>query len=129
MQVKHFKAAEFACRCGCGLGLEHMDPRLVEILDLVRAELNMPLRINSAVRCSKHNAAVGGSARSEHVPQNTDTGKCTGVDVHLPNTNFLYHLLRALHKHAVPRLGLNQQKMFLHLGLSKNHPQHVFFNY
>ncbi len=128
--MQYFKDEEFACKCGkCGLGVESMDARLLTLLDSVRERLQMPMRINSAVRCFTHNTAVGGSLRSEHVPQNSDTGKTTGVDIHVPNSNFLFALVKLLYAHGVPRLGLNQSKNFLHIGLSKKHPQEVFFKY
>ncbi len=128
--MKHFSDHEFACKCGqCGLGIESMDPRLLAILEATREALGKPMRINSAVRCAKHNAAEGGSKGSEHVPQNTDTGKTTGVDIHIPDSAFLFALVGQLYKHAVPRIGLNQSKNFVHVGLSQDHPQHVFFKY
>ncbi len=129
MKLRHFTAEEFACKCGCGLGLKDMDENLLLMLDEIRQELGRPVRINSAVRCQKHNAAVGGSAKSEHVPQNTHSGTCTGVDIHLPDSAFAFSLIKALNARHVPRLGLNQKKNFLHVGLSQKHAQHVFFSY
>ncbi len=130
MSLQFFHDGEFQCKCGsCPMGIAHMDPRLLHILDDVRRTLDKPLRINSAVRCSAHNARVGGSQSSEHVPQNTDTGLCTAVDIHIPHSQFLFSLLPLLYAHGVPRLGLNQEKRFLHVGLSKNHAQQVFFDY
>lgn len=65
----HFTAEEFACRCGCGLGLQPGDvsPDLLELLEQVRALAGgLPLRITSGLRCAAHNAAVGGVERSTH---------------------------------------------------------------
>ncbi len=129
MNLQYFTAKEFTCKCGCGLGLANMDERLLALLDAVRQSLGRPMRINSAVRCKAHNAAVGGSSKSEHVPENSDTGKTTGVDIHVPDSAFLYELIKLLYAHSVPRMGLNQSKNFLHIGLSKKHPQHVLFKY
>ncbi len=128
--MQYFNDTEFSCKCGqCGLGVESMDPQLLHILDAVRAKLGRPMRITSAVRCKAHNAAVGGSAKSEHVPQNTHTGKSTAVDIAIPDSTFLYALVALLYGHKVPRVGLNQAKNFVHVGLSLNHPQDVFFKY
>ncbi len=130
MALQFFTDAEFQCKCGsCGLGVKAMDPRLLHILDAVRETLGQPMRINSAVRCKVHNESVGGSQGSEHVRENTDTGLCTAVDIHIPNSQFLFALVPLLYAHGVPRLGLNQAKHFLHVGLSKKHAQQVFFDY
>ncbi len=130
MSLRFFTDAEFQCKCGsCGLGVKAMDARLLRILDAVRESLGQPMRINSAVRCKAHNAAVGGSQGSEHVPENTHTGLCTAVDIHIPSSQFLFALMPLLYAHDVPRLGLNQAKHFLHVGLSSNHAQQVFFDY
>ncbi len=130
IQLMHFKPHEFTCKCGkCGLGVDSMDERLLVMLDAIRKDMGVSMRINSAVRCAEHNRAVGGSAKSEHVPENTDTGKCTAVDIHLSGSMFLYELVEELYEHGVPRIGLNQESNFIHVGLSKAHPQRVFFKY
>lgn len=40
---------------------------LANNLELVRAELGYPLRINSAYRCEALNKAIGGAAKSDHI--------------------------------------------------------------
>ncbi len=130
MALLYFCDEEFACKCGkCALGIENMDENLLRILDAVREKLGSPMRINSAVRCAAHNSAVGGSVGSEHVPQNSHTGKSTAVDIHIPDSHFLYKLIPLLYAQGVPRMGLNQAKNFIHVGLSAKHPQEVFFKY
>lgn len=66
---KHFNAKEFACKCGCGLGLEDGDVsnELVDVLEGVRDHFNKPVVINSGVRCEVHNRRVGGAAASQHL--------------------------------------------------------------
>lgn len=62
----HFSRHEFRCRCGCGGAI--VDPHLVEHLEtLRRMKGNKPIRIVSGYRCASHNAAVGGSKRSQHL--------------------------------------------------------------
>ncbi len=70
---KHFNKSEFACKCGCGLA--DPAPELVLKLEEFR-ELcgNKPVNINSACRCAKHNAKVGGTKNSYHV-------KCMAADI------------------------------------------------
>lgn len=61
----HFKRAEFACQCGCGLN--HVDPKLIEGLERLRVAAGRPLAITSGCRCAKRNKMVGGSPKSQHL--------------------------------------------------------------
>ncbi len=127
--LKHFKPEEFACKCGvCGLGLAEMDPRLLAMLDEIRGIMGRPMKINSAVRCADHNAAIGATEKSEHVPQNSG-GFCTAVDIHIPDSRYMFELIKLLFEEEVPRIGYNQGWNFVHVGLSQAHPQNVFFKY
>lgn len=63
--TKNFRRSEFACRCGCGF--DEVDKRLPRILQQIRDHFRVPVRVTSACRCEKHNAAVGGSPRSQHL--------------------------------------------------------------
>ena len=54
MNVKHFTAKEFACKCGnCG-GAEDMNPEFMTLLDEMRDRLNRPMTITSGYRCREH---------------------------------------------------------------------------
>lgn len=127
--MKYFTIDEFRCRCGCGYGYDQMDPRLLQYLDIIRENIGKPMLLNSACRCAKHNKAVGGVGSSEHVPENTDTGLCTGVDVYCPDSSFTYALLKEAYRLGIPRIGINFAKNFVHLGLSTKHPCEVLFKY
>ena len=62
-----FALREFRCRCShpeCHLTL--VSPRLVDVLQTLRDMLATPLALSSAYRCARHNAALGGRARSFH---------------------------------------------------------------
>ena len=61
----NFYRDEFVCKCGCGF--DDVDPRLVEALQALREAVGVPVMINSACRCPAHNAAVGGSTKSQHL--------------------------------------------------------------
>ena len=77
----HFSKKEFACKCGCGFNTPA--PELVEKLEKLR-ELcgNQPLHINSACRCEKHNAKVGGSPNSQHkLGHAADVRKILGISI------------------------------------------------
>lgn len=67
MLSEHFAASEFSCH-HCGEGGDSISPRLVELLEQLRADCGgYPLRINSGYRCPSHNANVGGAPNSQHV--------------------------------------------------------------
>lgn len=62
---RNFHLREWECSCSdCSetlVDLEH-----VEKLQKLREDLGAPIKITSAYRCAKHNAAVGGSTHSQH---------------------------------------------------------------
>ena len=70
----HFRSTEFKCKGrGCCGNKAYIDPRLIEVLEKVRAEASreagkdVPIRINSGYRCQAHNASIGGANQSQHV--------------------------------------------------------------
>ena len=62
--TKNFSRSEFACKCGCGKA--DIDPRVVNMAQVIRDAMGQPIHINSGCRCEKRNAAVGGVANSNH---------------------------------------------------------------
>lgn len=64
----HFSPRELACKCGRHCRGEYFhDPDFLDNLEQLRAEVMQPLQITSGRRCAKHNAAVGGATRSQHM--------------------------------------------------------------
>jgi len=61
---KNFTSSEFVCKC-CGEVI--IDQRLIDKLELLRAELGRPIIITSGYRCPKHNREVGGVVNSQHI--------------------------------------------------------------
>lgn len=61
----NFSRSEFVCK-HCRL-LPTIDQVLVDVLQRMRSAQGMPLRIVSGYRCPAHNAAVGGSSKSQHM--------------------------------------------------------------
>lgn len=59
----NFAAKEFACPC---CGEYYHDVITLDATQAVRTDLAKALRINSAHRCWKHNAQVGGAPMSQH---------------------------------------------------------------
>lgn len=74
----HFDSSEFTCHC-CGQGT--VDPRLIELLEELRAKVGKPIHVNCGYRCPKHNAEVGGVQNSQHV-------KGTAADITIPAISF-----------------------------------------
>lgn len=60
----NFKVSEFKCKCGCGT--LKIDDKLVAYLQKIRDHFGVPVNINSAYRCIKHNKNVGGHTNSRH---------------------------------------------------------------
>lgn len=60
----HFKVREFACRSGADAVL--IAPRLVMVLESIRAHFGAAVTINSGYRTPEYNKQVGGVARSQH---------------------------------------------------------------
>lgn len=60
----HFKVREFACSDGSDAVL--VAPRLVMVLESIRAHFGAAVTINSGYRTPQYNAKVGGVAHSQH---------------------------------------------------------------
>ena len=60
----HFKVREFAC--GDGSDAVLVAPRLVMVLEPIRAHFGAPVVIHSGYRTPQHNAKVNGAAHSQH---------------------------------------------------------------
>lgn len=68
-KVKYFKKSEFKCQCGskyCNGYPAEMSSKLIDILEELRVYFGKPITITSGLRCSKHNAEVGGVSNSQH---------------------------------------------------------------
>ena len=68
--MKNFRIQEFVCRCGCKMPAEaqqNIEALVANVLDPVREAYGKPIYVNSGYRCPKHNAAVGGVPRSQHL--------------------------------------------------------------
>lgn len=69
-EIKHFKRSEFACHCGgkyCDGFPVEMQQKLITVADRVRDHFKAPVQVSSGVRCSRHNANVGGVSNSRHL--------------------------------------------------------------
>lgn len=92
MTWRHFPDHELRCRCACGLGVDDMAQRTMELLEAVRHGYGKPLPVTSAVRCHAHNAAVGGSLKSAHLLQ--ADGTAHAIDLHVPDVMEALEVIR-----------------------------------
>ena len=68
--IKYFKRSEFKCKCGgkyCNGYPVEMQEKVVKAADKVREHFDNPMTVSSGIRCTRHNAAVGGVSNSRHL--------------------------------------------------------------
>ena len=68
--IKHFKRVEFKCRCGniyCNGYPAEPQEKLVRVAEKVREHFGATATVSSGVRCTQHNANVGGVSNSRHL--------------------------------------------------------------
>ena len=69
-EIRCFRREEFRCQCGgkfCnGFPAEPVE-ETVRLADEIRRRAGVPLNVNSGVRCTRHNADVGGVWNSLHL--------------------------------------------------------------
>lgn len=114
-EYRHFTSAEFACRCGCGAGMDIMDidRDLLVKLSTIREQFG-PMVVNSGARCPMHNQNEGGKPGSAHktIP---GTLQCRAVDIRCTDSSARGKLLRLAYQHFT-RIGLH--KNFIHLDVA-----------
>lgn len=66
---EHFSESELACH-HCGEGVDQISPRLLELLEQLRANVGGPLSLSCAYRCPYWNEQVGGVQNSQHTQGN-----------------------------------------------------------
>jgi hypothetical protein len=68
--IKHFDRKEFKCKCGnihCNGYPAEPQEKLVRVADRVREHFGATATVSSGLRCTKHNANVGGVSNSRHL--------------------------------------------------------------
>lgn len=68
--IKYFKREEFRCKCGgkyCNGFPAEPQEKLIKAADKVRAHFGKSMTVSSGLRCTQHNANVGGVSNSRHL--------------------------------------------------------------
>ena len=62
--TKNFKVSEFTCHCGCKTNI--IDQKIINMAQIIREAVGVPIHVNSGCRCETYNIAVGGTKGSYH---------------------------------------------------------------
>jgi len=114
----HFSRQEFACGCGCGL--DAVEPALVEALERLRRAMGRPVVITSGRRCAAWNRRVGGVPTSAHLTGEAADIACTGSAHRM-------ELVRAALEAGFRRVGV--ARGFVHVDVAERLPQDVLWVY
>ena len=120
--VHYFKPHEFACKCGCGLDGNDMNPEHILRLDRARRLAGVPFVVTSGVRCKKHNNAVGGVPDSEHT-------RGHGTDIRATTSRDRFLIMFGLFEAGFKRIGIDMDRGFIHAGTDPSLPGSVLFPY
>jgi len=74
----NFKANEFYSTSPDAPNEHYISDEVIEAAQYLRTYFNTPVNVNSSFRTPKHNAAIGGASRSQHL-------KGTALDLSFPN--------------------------------------------
>ena len=112
--TQNFKAAEFACHC---CGKNNISQAVIDMAQILRFKLKVPIRVNSGYRCDKHNAEVGGVKGSNHTKGLAADLSCSlGADA-------MFAAMKQLHSQGLlPQLGYcirYKRKNFIHVDTVK----------
>ena len=79
---------------------------------------NAPVKINSAYRCPKHNAKVGGAEKSQHL-----TGLAADIVCDTVPPRMLANIVEELMKDGrIPNGGIGRYDSFTHVDIRSNGP-------
>lgn len=68
--IEYFERKEFKCKCGniyCNGYPTEMQEKLIRVADRVRDHFGASATVSSGLRCTRHNANVGGVSNSRHL--------------------------------------------------------------
>lgn len=111
-EIKYFKKSEFACKCGgkyCNSYPANPKEKLIRVADKVRENLGGAATVSSGVRCSRHNANVGGVSNSRHL-----TGRAMDFCVDGKTAN---QVLAEVKKHSEIRYAYAIDNRYVHMDI------------
>ncbi len=114
MATPHFTDKELMCGCGC---LDcYMQLDFMESLERIRVEMNRPLKLSSAKRCSTHNQTVSSTGPNGPHTDHGDGGQA--CDILISGADAL-RLVEVARKYGMTGIGIKQngpaRKRFIHL--------------
>lgn len=117
--AKYFTDGEFR-KCIPSCSIDDMDSDFLDILDNIREDAGIPLKVNCAYRSVEWDKAKGRSGNSAH---------CSGVavDVRCTNSANRHKIVKAAMDNGINRIGIADT--FIHLDNSKTLPQGVIWLY
>ena len=118
VNARYFTNREFECQDGCGGGA--MNTVLIGMLDGAREHAKIPFTINSAYRCVKHNADVGGRDKSAHTFG-------LAVDIACSNNHHRFLIIKALLHVGFTRIIV--YKDFIHADIDGTKPNEILCLY
>lgn len=120
--MRHFKLAEFDCKCGtdCGKTGADMDTKFLAWIVEARDLAGVPFVITSGIRCKFWNAHEGGSSTSSHL-------KGLAADIKCGESPGRYEMLNALLELGFSRIGV--RKDFIHVDLDGDKPNDLIWLY
>ena len=116
----YFSEKELKCSCGCNA--IDMEEKFLTMLNRARQIDGKPWKINSAYRCSKHNASVGGKKTSAHLHG-------CAVDISAPTSARKFAIVSAAMQAGFNRIGVGSNFVHLDSDTSAGHPANVLWTY
>ena len=114
---KNFSKSEFECRCGCEMPKDVLNnvQKLANQLQIIRNKVNVPITINSAYRCPKHNSIIGGAKSSQHLQ-----GKASDIVIEGYSNDDVADLIEELIASGdILQGGLGRYNSFTHYDIRK----------
>lgn len=110
--TSNFHLSEFQCKCGCTMPNPVFKniQKLAQQLQVLRNDLNKPIKINSAYRCLDHNRSIGSKDTSQHIK-----GKASDIVVKDMHPDNVYLKIRSkINKSEMTQGGLGRYNTFTH---------------
>lgn len=115
--MKYFKRSEFDCP---DCQANEMQDVFLNMLDSARDLAGVPFRINSGMRCQKHNLDVGGFITSSHL-------KGCAADIKVGGSLDRFKILTGLLEVGFNRFGIGSN--YVHVDYDLGKPANVIWTY